>query len=445
LVFPSNLNIVASRGGQRRAQNRVAAGVRRLKAGLALRYLSAISNALRALYSLPVMEKRFGQCSERIAQVQAPIIPIVAGLIREHPGTISLGQGVVGYPPPPQCLERIKDFAANTDNNKYKPVQGVPELVQALGEKLRNENGIHAEPRQIFVTSGGNLAFMNAILAITNPGDEVILQTPYYFNHEMAVTMISAKPVLVPTDGNYQLQPARIEAAITPRTKAVVTISPNNPTGAVYREEALREVNQICREHGVYHMHDEAYEYFTYGSAKHFSPASIEGAENHTISLFSLSKAYGFASWRIGYMVVPHHLIEAVNKIQDTILICAPVISQFAALGALQAGKAYCAEQLWHIGQVRTIVQNELATIQDICEVPAADGAFYFLLRLHTAEPAMQIVENLVKRFGVAVIPGNAFGIESGSYLRIAYAALNPSTAAEGIGRLVKGLRNLIE
>jgi aspartate/methionine/tyrosine aminotransferase len=383
-------------------------------------------------------------CSERLARVQAPIIPIVAGLIRDNPGTISLGQGVVGYSPPPQCFERIKEFSSDTENNKYKPVQGIPRLVGALVEKLLNENGIAAEPRQIFVTAGGNLAFMNAVFAITDPGDEVILQTPYYFNHEMAVTMVSAKPVLVPTDENYQLQPDLIRAAITTRTRAVVTISPNNPTGAVYPEESLRAVNALCRERGIYHVHDEAYEYFTYDGSKHFSPGSIEGSADHTISLYSLSKAYGFASWRVGYMVVPRHLIEAVNKIQDTILICAPVISQFAALGALEAGRGYCNEQLRHISEVRRIVQRELAEISDICEVPPADGAFYFLLRLHTAKPPMEIAEQLVKRFKVAAIPGNAFGIERGCYLRVAYGALSPATAAEGIGRLVKGLRGLI-
>jgi aspartate/methionine/tyrosine aminotransferase len=126
-----------------------------------------------------------------------------------------------------------------------------------------------------------------------------------------------------------------IEAAITPRTKAVVTVSPNNPTGAVYPESALREVNRICRERGVYHIHDEAYEYFTYGNARHFSPGSIAGSADHTISIFSLSKSYGFASWRIGYQVIPDHLFGAVNKVQDTVLICPPVVSQYAAVGAM--------------------------------------------------------------------------------------------------------------
>ena len=134
---------------------------------------------------------------------------------------------------------------------------------------------------------------------------------------------------------------ARFEAAITPRTRAIVTISPNNPSGAVYPKATLAAVNALCSERGIYHISDEAYEYFVYDGAEHFSPASLPGATEHTISLYSFSKAYGFASWRIGYMVIPEALTVAVRKAQDTILICPPVVSQHAALGALAAPADY--------------------------------------------------------------------------------------------------------
>lgn len=381
--------------------------------------------------------------SSRLEAVQTPIIPIVAALIRENPGTISLGQGVVSYGPPPEAVERISEFLKDPENHKYKPVQGIPALVEALRGKLARENGIDVPARQIFVTAGGNLAFTNALLAIADPGDEIILQVPYYFNHEMAITMASCKPVLVPTDAQYQLQPDEIRNAITPRTKAVVTISPNNPSGAVYPEAALREVNDICREHGLYHMHDEAYEYFTYGDVKHFSPGSIPNSGGYTISLFSLSKAYGFASWRIGYMVCPEHLVEAVNKIQDTILICAPVISQYAALGALAAGRPYCSGHLGRLTEVRDAVLSQLSTVADICTVPRAEGAFYFLLRVKSDSTPMELAERLIREHRVAVIPGSAFGFEDGCHLRVSYGALTPETATEGVKRLVTGMRTL--
>jgi len=376
--------------------------------------------------------------------VQSPIIPVVAELIRNNPGTISLGQGVVAYGPPKQAAEQVNRFFEDSENNKYKPVQGLPVLVEALGAKLKVENGIRVgAANPIVVTAGGNMAFMNAILAITDPGDEIILQTPYYFNHEMAVCIASCRPVLVPTDANYQLQPHAIASAITPRTRAVVTVSPNNPTGAVYSEAALREVNRICAERGVYHIHDEAYENFTYEGARHFSPASVSGSEGHTISLFSFSKAYGFASWRVGYMVIPEHLLVAVKKIQDTNLICAPVISQYAALGALQAGASYCKAKVSALLDVRAIVLRTLAGLDGICDVPRADGAFYFLLRMHTKRDPMELTERLVREHRVAVIPGTAFGMD-GCYLRVSYGPLSKDSAAEGIGRLVSGLRKLL-
>lgn len=382
--------------------------------------------------------------SARMQGVQSPVIPVVAELIRQHPGTISLGQGVVGYGPPPQILEEIAHFHRDSENHKYKAVQGLEPLRFMLAEKLNRENGIRVhEGSQVVVTAGGNMGFVNALLAIADPGDEVIIQTPYYFNHEMAISIAGCRAILVPTDSEYQLRPGSIRQAITPRTRAVVTISPNNPTGAVYAESALREVNEMCCGQGIYHIHDEAYEYFLYEGARHFSPGSIPGSAAHTISLFSLSKAYGFASWRIGYMVLPEHLMNAVRKIQDTILICAPVISQFAAMGALRAGVDYCRQGLKEIAATRAGVLQALEEVRDLCTWPQARGAFYFLLRIHTGMGAMELVEQLIKKFGVAVIPGDAFGMHDGCYVRIAYGSLRPETAADGIGRFVRGIKAL--
>ena len=172
----------------------------------------------------------------------------------------------------------------------------------------------------------------------------------------------------------------------------------------------------------------------------------MAGSAAHTISLFSLSKSHGFASWRIGWMVYPASLESALRKVQDTLLICPSVISQYAAVGALEAGVTYVREKLRGIAGVRAIVQRELAGLvaEGRCAVPPADGAFYFLLRLPARRPAMEVAERLIREHGVAVIPGEAFGMERGCALRVAFGALPPDTAAEGIGRLVRGLRALV-
>jgi len=383
--------------------------------------------------------------SLRMESVQTPIIPVVGELIRAHPGTISLGQGVAYYGPPPQAGEYLQQFFADPQNHKYKLVQGIPELLEAIGQKLAAENGIRlGADQRIVVTAGANMGFVNAVLALTDPGDEIILNLPYYFNHEMAIAMADCQAVCVSTDEDYQLRPDAIENAVTRRTRAVVTISPNNPTGAVYSESSLRQVNDLCRRHGLYHISDEAYEYFTYDGATHFSPGSIEGSAPHTISLFSLSKAYGFASWRIGWMVIPERLFLPVRKIQDTILICAPVVSQWAALGAMQAGRAYCQDKLRETRAVRRLVLEGLHEIGDLVTVPQADGAFYLLARVHTEMDPMRLTRRLIEEYQVAVIPGTTFGIQDRCLLRIAYGALQRDTAAEGIDRLARGLRRIL-
>ena len=373
--------------------------------------------------------------------VQSPVVPVVADLIRATPGTISLGQGVVCYGPPETALRNVLAHAGEL-NQYYGPVEGIPELAGRLKDKLRTENDIHIdEGRTLVISAGANMGFLHALFAITDPGAEVILPTPYYFNHEMAVRMLNCEPVCVDTDQHFQITPEAVAAALTPRSAAVVTISPNNPSGAVYPEHSLRAINELCRERGVYHISDEAYEYFVYDGQEHFSPASLDGSDRHTISLFSLSKAYGFSSWRIGYMLIPAHLHEAVRKVQDTNLICPPLASQYAALGALEAGREYCIDRIRQIARNRMFVLDELKKLDCLDGAVRSDGAFYTFLRLRTGLSDMDIVKRLVRGFKIAVMPGSAFGMERGCYLRISYGALDEATLVEGMHRLTGGLR----
>ena len=384
--------------------------------------------------------------SRRMQEVQTPIIPVIAELIRAHPGTVSLGQGVAYYGPPPEALKAVQQFQANPANHKYTLVQGIDPLLEVIRHKILEENGIAlTETQRIVVTAGGNMAFMNALLAIADPGDQIILQLPYYFNHEMAISMVNCEAVCVPTDAHYQLQLDAIRNAITNRTRAIVTISPNNPAGVVYAESDLRAVNALCREAGLYHISDEAYEYFTYDGARHFSPGSIANSSEYTISLYSLSKAYGFASWRIGWMVAPDHLYTAIKKAQDTILICPPVVSQYAAVAAMQVGSAYCREKLRAMTTTRHIIQRALNELGELITLPRSDGAFYFLLRVRTDMGAMTLAERLIREHRVAVIPSTAFGLTTGCYLRLSYGALDEEIAAEASRRLVHGLRCIVQ
>ena len=383
--------------------------------------------------------------SRRMRAVTPSSIPTVGALVWEHPGTISLGQGVVHYAPPDEARAGVGCFFEDPENHKYKSESGLPALIEAFRAKLEAENGFRVGARsRVVVTAGSNMGFLNAVLAVADPGDEIILPVPYYFNHEMAVTMAGCRPVLVPTDGAYRLRLDALEAAITPRTRAILSVSPNNPTGVVYSEESLRAVNALCRARRIYHISDEAYEYFVYGAGRHFSPGSIDGSEEHTITLHTLSKTYGFASWRIGSMVIPAHLNEAVKKAQETNVICPPVVSQFAALGALAAGAAFRAPYIAALARTREVVLEELEALRGICEVSPSEGAIYLFLRLNTDLPPMTVVERLVSEHGVAVLPGTDFGLTDRCCLRISYGGLPPAQAAEGVGRLVRGLSAIL-
>jgi aspartate/methionine/tyrosine aminotransferase len=384
--------------------------------------------------------------SRRLAAVQPPVIPTVARWLDATPGTISFGQGVVSYPPPPEALDAARQFGSAPGDHKYGPVEGLASLRDALEAKLARENNIRVHPdSRVIVTAGSNMGFLNAILAIVEDGDEVILPVPYYFNHEMCVAMVGARPVTVPTLADYQLDLDAIRKAITPRTRAIVTVSPNNPTGAVYPESDLRTLNALCRDRGLFHIHDEAYEYFTYGDTTRFSPGSIEGAGRHTISTFSFSKGYGMASWRVGYMVLPEQLWDAVNKIQDTNLVCPSALAQHAALAAVAVGKRYATPGVERLAAMREIVGRELRRGHAPIDVPDPTGAFYYFLRVRTNLPALTLVERLIREHHVAVMPGSAFGATQGCYLRLSYGTVDEPTAVEGIRRLMTGIGAVTE
>ena len=381
----------------------------------------------------------------RMDGVQAPIIPVVGEIIRQVPGTISLGQGIVHYGPPPEAADAVRIALADPATHEYAGGTGAPELRERIAAKLAAENGITgidtSDGSALMVTAGANMAFMHAVLAISEPGDEIILPVPFYFNHEMAIQMAGCRAVMVPTDASYRPDLDALGRAITDRTRAIVTISPNNPTGAVFPEALLRDVNTLCRDRGLYHISDETYEYFTYGAARHLSPGSLPGAAPHTITIFSLSKAYGMAGWRIGYVVYPADLTAAMLKIQDTILICPTVAAERAAAAALGVGRAYCDPHVRELATIRQIVLDALATLGPLCEVPPAEGAMYCFPRIGTSLDSMTLAERLIREHKVAVTPGSAFGMTDGCYFRVAFGALQRETVAEGIGRLVTGLR----
>ena len=379
----------------------------------------------------------------RLGNVQAPIMAHVMELVNQNPGTISLGQGVAHYGPPESVCIQAGDFLSTPQAHGYGFGIGDGAVRATVLEKVRSENQL-AGDFEVVITAGSNMAFFESVLCITDPGDEIILLTPYYFNHEMTARIANCNPVVVPPGPDFMPDIAAIRASISSRSRAIVTVSPNNPTGVVYPSSVLEEINQLCAEYGLYHISDEAYEYFTFDRERHYSPGAGQGASSHTISIFSLSKSYGMAGWRLGYMAVPSHLLPAIKKVQDCNVICASLTSQNAAMKALEVGGDYCRQYLSGLDTVRTMVMEKLQSLGSRVQISPAKGAFYVFANMETSMSSYSVCEQLIRDYKIAVIPGSVFGHDRSSF-RISYGNSTMSVVAEGMERLIRGLDVLLK
>ncbi len=394
--------------------------------------------------------------AQRLQAVLEPVIPKVGALIAAHPGSLSMAQGMVDWGPPAAVLETLRseleaaahDPARAAALDRYGPMQGDPALLEALAAHLQGVHGLDLEGAALLVTAGSNMAFQVLVQVLCDPGDEVILPAPWYFNHVMAVQLAGGVPV--PADAGLIPDPAILAAAITPRTRAIVTVSPNNPSGVVIPPERLAAINALCASRGLLHISDEAYAAFVHGSVPHWSPASAPGAAAHTVTLQSFSKAYGMAGWRLGYAALPQRLLGPLAKVQDTNLICPPRLNQRAALAALSAGPAWLQPRLATLRSRRSQLLRTLGQAADQ-GLPARlqqqpDGAFYALLQVRTPLTGLELVERLIREHGVAALPGESFGLpaaDGAAVLRLSYGLLPPDQLEVALQRLCAGVMAL--
>lgn len=410
----------------------------------------------RRAAALMVLQPASPEPARRLAAVLEPVIPHVGALTAAHPGTLSLAQGMVDWGPPPQVMEAVQaalaaaqgDAEAAATLDRYGPMQGDPPLLEALAAHLRGQHNLDLDGSALLVTAGSNMAFQTLMQVLCDPGDEVILPAPWYFNHVMAVQLAGGVPVL--PDAGLIPDPELLAAAISPRSRAIVTISPNNPSGVVIPPERLAAINALCARHGLLHISDEAYAAFVHGPVPHWSPAAATGAAAHTVTLQSFSKAYGMAGWRLGYAAMPQRLLAALAKVQDTNLICPPRLNQRAALAALAAGPAWLEPRLETIRHRRHQLLQTLRQAQ-ARSLPATllrepDGAFYALLQVHTPLTGLELVERLITGHGVAALPGESFGLPASggrAVLRLSYGLLAPEQLETALERLCTGVAAL--
>lgn len=389
--------------------------------------------------------------ARRLEGVLSPVIPQLTELIRQSPGCLSLAQGMVDWAPPEGVRQALSEALADpaADLDRYGPMAGDDELLVAIRQELTSHHQLDLQGSALLVTAGSNMAFLALVQVLCDPGDEVILPVPWYFNHVMAVQLAGGVPISVPMAGEGGLipDPDQLAAAITPRSRAIVTVSPGNPSGLVTPPERLEAINRLCAHHGLIHISDEAYAAFVHGPVPHRSPGALAGSGGHTVSLYSLSKAYGMAGWRLGYGAIPAQLLPALVKVQDTNLICPPRPMQRAAGAALAAGPQWCRPRVASLEPRRQALVAATASAAanglDVRLLAPPDGAFYGLLEVPCPHSEDTLITSLIRNHGVAVVPGQSFGLVSPpgrAVLRVSYGMQPPDLLGQALRRLFKGL-----
>jgi aminotransferase len=295
----------------------------------------------------------------------------------------------------------------------YSETSGLLELREEIARKLARDNGIPAGPDEVLVTVGAIEGLTAAILAVVDPGDEVLVPVPGYSTHFRQVVLASGRPVPVPTrmEDGFRLDMDALREAVTDRTKAILFCSPNNPAGSVYGEEEIRAIAALAREADLVVITDEAYEYFVYDGRRHFSMASIEGVRDRVISVFTFTKTYAMTGWRIGYLHASPDWIEQIGKTHIPCCICAPVASQRAALAALRGPQGCVDEFRAHYERMRDVMCERLDRIPEVFSYWKPAGSYLMFPRVELPEGAdsRAFAKRLLSEAHVSTTPGVAF------------------------------------
>ena len=307
----------------------------------------------------------------------------------------------------------------------YSPSDGLAELRQEIVAKLQRDNNIKATISQILVTVGAIEGLAAAVMAAIDPGDEVILPSPTYSTHIRQVQMASGVPVLVPLleDDGFTLDTEAIQRAITNKTRAIMFCTPSNPTGTVFAEAALRELARLALAHDLMLITDEAYEYFVFDDHQHFSLASMPEMAKHVISCFTFTKTYAMTGWRIGYLHAHEDWIPQIKKAHIPFAICAPVVSQYAALAALRGPQACVDDFCKHYLATRDLMCQRLDALPDIFTYQKPGGSYLMFPRILVEEgrDSNSFCKRLLREARVSTTPGIAFGPTGESHMRLSF------------------------
>jgi aspartate/methionine/tyrosine aminotransferase len=372
--------------------------------------------------------------------VAATITPPIAeafSWIPAGPGLrpfLNLSQAVPGYPPAEALQRHVASLAGRRDIGFYTDILGIPPLRAALARRMAREGDVEAG--DVAITAGGNQAFCLAINAIARPGDNVILPLPVFFNHQMWLEMMGIEVRLLPTAEETAFpHPDAAEALIDRRTRAIVLVTPNNPTGAVYPPELIAAFLDQCAAHGMALVIDETYRDFTGSPAAPHRLFAGPHWRDTFIQLFSFSKSYSMTGYRVGSVIAHPRLVAEVEKLMDCVAICAPHIAQEAALFALEELGDWLAGKVALMGKRLAAIEAALADPR-LAYRRVSSGAFFAWVRHPFARPAREAARTLARRHDLLVLPGSMFGPGQERMLRLAFA----NAAAEAMGEVAERL-----
>ncbi|RXT07099.1 pyridoxal phosphate-dependent aminotransferase [Ammoniphilus sp. CFH 90114] len=327
----------------------------------------------------------------------------------------------------PLHIQEAAIMAIREGHTRYTANEGMMSLRKAIATKFKADNQLDYETDQIVVSNGAKHSLFNLYQALLNPGDEVILQTPYWVSYPTMIELAGGTPILVPTtiDTQFKMTPQLIKNYLTPRTKVLHLNSPSNPTGMIYTQEELEELGKLAIEHDLWIVSDEIYEKLIY-EERHVSIASLDPQlYERTITVNGMSKAYAMTGWRVGYMAGDAALMKKVTSFQSHTTSNASSVSQMAALAALTGDQGPVEEMRQQFYNRRELMTKGLAAIPGT-RVMKPNGAFYLFIEVKgwieklELQHDLQLAESLLYECGIAVVPGSAFGLEG--YLRFSFA-----------------------
>ncbi len=347
--------------------------------------------------------------------------------------------GLAGGEPDKDTPENIKQAAIQALQNgatKYTPSAGLPELRQAISEKLKRDNGLDYTPDQICVCSGAKPAVYSALRAVISEGDEVIIPSPYWVSYPSMVQLCGGTPVFVETkaENGWKITADEFADAMTPRTKLIILTTPHNPTGAVYTEEELHAIGEVAIDEDILILSDEIYEHLIYDDAKHVSIAALsKELYDLTITINGFSKSYAMTGWRLGYSAAPHAIAQAIRLIQDHTSSNATTFAQYGAIEALRGDQSFVSDLREEYDFRRQYVVERLKEMPKV-SVVEPQGAFYCFIDIsETGMDSLAFCERLLDRYKVAAVPGIAFGNDHA--IRISYCT-TLDILKEGLDRL---------